>query len=213
MLEIFIPALLGVIAAQASPGPNLLAVAGVGLSQGRAHALLVAAGVASGVCIWAIAFAAGLSTVFEEYPDAALGLRLIGGGYLLYIAAKAIRAAWTGSSSTIRRLALQLSFRAAFKRGLLVVLTNPKAAMMWAAVSAYLLGSGLSSTAVLLFAPIASTTALVIYGVYGLLFSASAAQRTYQSAARVFEAVFGVAFGVLGGKLLTEGLQEIRARL
>ncbi len=77
MLDVLIPALLGIIAAQASPGPNLLAVAGVGLSQGRRYALLVAAGVATGVGIWAVAFAAGLSTVFEKFPDAALVLRVL----------------------------------------------------------------------------------------------------------------------------------------
>ncbi len=56
MLDIFFPALLGVIAAQASPGPNFLAVASIGLSQGRRCALFAASGVATGVYIWAFAF-------------------------------------------------------------------------------------------------------------------------------------------------------------
>ncbi len=210
MLEIYFPALLGVIAAQASPGPNFLAVASIGLSQGRRHALLVATGVATGVCIWALAFAAGLSTIFDKFPDLALVLRFIGGFYLLYIAVRAIYSAWIGVPSSIRQSSLQLTQKAAYSRGILVVLTNPKAAMMWAAVSAYLLGSGLSAMAVLIFAPIASITALIIYGAYGLLFSSRRAQRIYFRTSQVFEIVFGVAFGTLGSKLLLDGIKEIR---
>jgi len=210
MLEIFIPALLGVIAAQASPGPNFLAVANIGLSQGRRYALLVATGVATGVCIWALAFAAGLSTIFNRFPDIALVLRFVGGVYLLYIAVRAIYSACRGVLSSFRRSSLQLTQGAAYSRGILVVLTNPKAAMMWAAVSAYLLGSGLSAMAVLMFAPIASITALIIYGAYGLLFSSYRAQRVYFRTSRVFEIVFGVAFGTLGSKLLLDGIKEIR---
>ncbi len=190
MLDIFFPALLGVIAAQASPGPNFLAVASIGLSQGRRYALLVATGVATGVCIWAFAFAAGLSTIFDKFPDLALGLRFIGGFYLLYIAVRAIYSAWIGVPSSIRQSPLQLTQKAAYNRGILVVLTNPKAATMWAAVSAYLLGSGLAAMAVLLFAPIASITALIIYGAYGLLFSSRRAQKIYFRTSQIFKAMY-----------------------
>ncbi len=210
MLEIFFPALLGVIAAQASPGPNFLAVASIGLSQGRRYALFAAGGVATGVYVWAFAFAAGLSTIFNKYPDVALVLRFVGGGYLLFIAIKAIFSAWRGVPSSIRFSPQQLSQRASYRRGILVVLTNPKAAMMWAAVSAYLLGSGLSAVAVLIFAPIASVTALIIYGTYGLLFSSRRAQSVYFRTSRVFEIVFGMAFGTLGSKLLLDGIKEMR---
>lgn len=41
MLTVFISALLGTMAAQVAPGPKLLAVAGVALSQGRRPAFCV----------------------------------------------------------------------------------------------------------------------------------------------------------------------------
>ena len=117
MFNIFLPALLGVIAAQASPGPNFLAVASMGLSQGRNHALLVSAGVATGVFTWAIAFAAGLSTVFEKFPNAAFVLRMVGACYLLYIAGRAIYSAWKGEVSSLQLSSLQLTKPAAYRRG------------------------------------------------------------------------------------------------
>lgn len=211
MLTVFLSALLGTMVAQVAPGPNLLAVASVALAQGRRPALCVVAGVASGVLVWAAAFAAGLSAVFEAYPNASVGLQLIGGMYFLYIAGKALLSVWSSSPSIIQASAQQLSLLSAYRRGLFVVLTNPKAAMMWAAISAFMLGSGLPATAVLVFAPLASITALLIYGGYGLLFSTSKAQRIYASMALVFESVFGTLFGVFGGKLLFDGIREIRS--
>jgi threonine/homoserine/homoserine lactone efflux protein len=64
MLTVFISALLGTMAAQVAPGPNLLAVAGVALSQGRRPAFCVVWGVATGVLVWAAAFAFLLGSGF-----------------------------------------------------------------------------------------------------------------------------------------------------
>lgn len=211
MLTVFISALLGTMAAQVAPGPNLLAVAGVALSQGRRPAFCVVAGVATGILVWAAAFAAGLSAFFETFPNAAVGLQFAGGIYFVAIAAKALLSARGASPFFIQASKRHLSLSGAYRRGLFVVLTNPKAAMLWAAVSAFLLGSGLPPIAVLLFAPIGSLTALLIYGSYGLLFSTSRAQRVYARTARLFEALFGVLFGAIGGKLLFDGIRELRS--
>ena len=54
MLTIYLVTLLGVIAAQVSPGPNLVAVASVALAQGRQAALFVVTGVASGMLVWSV---------------------------------------------------------------------------------------------------------------------------------------------------------------
>lgn len=211
MIEVFVTALLGTIVAQVSPGPNLLAVASTGLAQGRQRAIAVAAGVATGVWVWAFAFAAGLNVLFSRYPDAGNLLRITGGCYLLYLALKAIVSALKNRPTLFKASGDQLSVRGAYFRGILVVLTNPKAAMMWAALSAYLVSSGLSTPVVLSFTPIASLTAMIIYGAYGFAFSTSGAQRLYASAARSFEFVFGAMFGLIGGKLLIDGLREIRS--
>jgi threonine/homoserine/homoserine lactone efflux protein len=48
MIE-FLPLVLGVVLAQVSPGPNMMAVSSIALGAGRRAGLLTAAGVASGV--------------------------------------------------------------------------------------------------------------------------------------------------------------------
>lgn len=59
MLEAFFAAWLATVAAQAAPGPNLVAVAAAALGQGRRTALWVVGGVASGVLVWVAAVALG----------------------------------------------------------------------------------------------------------------------------------------------------------
>lgn len=52
MLEVFLITLIGVAAAQAAPGPNLIAVASAALGQGRCAALFVTVGVSTGMLFW-----------------------------------------------------------------------------------------------------------------------------------------------------------------
>ena len=130
MLTIYLSALMATLAAQMAPGPNLLAVANVALAQGRFPALCVAAGVASGVLVWVAAFAFGVSALFDAYPPAGAWLQLLGGGYLLFIAAKALMSAFSNSPSMLSSLNRPLPLVKAYRRGLLVVMTNPKAAIL-----------------------------------------------------------------------------------
>ena len=208
MLAIYLSVIFGIIAAQIAPGPNLLAVASVALSQGRKPAILVASGVATGVFLWVSAFALGVSVIFTQFPLTGSVLQLLGGGYFIWLSVRTLASAWRRNPSLIRPTEKILSSKSAYRRGLIVVLTNPKAAIMWAAVSAFLLGSGFSTTEVLSIAPIGSITAFIVYGGYGLLFSTTAANRIYQRSARSLELFFGLCFGAIGAKLVVDGLRS-----
>ncbi|MFT5260184.1 MAG: threonine efflux protein [Saprospiraceae bacterium] len=197
---------LGVVAAQIAPGPNFFAVASVALSQGRKGATYVAAGVATGVIVWAMAFAFGLSSLFNAFPQASVFLQLMGGIYLLVLAFNALVSAFRFEHSQVKAARQFLVPKMAYRRGLFVVLTNPKAALMWAAVAAFMLGSGLTWSALVVFAPIASLSAFIIYGSYGWLFSTAKAQQLYSKLSTLFECMFALMFGALGGKLLYESV-------
>ncbi|MEO0618675.1 MAG: LysE family translocator [Pseudomonadota bacterium] len=211
MFEAFGITLLGVMAAQAAPGPNLVAVASVGLAQGRVGALGVVTGVATGMLVWATGVALGLGAVLEAYPLSLVAMKLVGGGYLLWLGVRAIRAAWRSEAVTIRAADQHLSLFQAWRRGLIVILTNPKAALMWAAVAAYLFGAGLSAIEVALFGPVAMVSALLIYGTYGLLFSSGFAMRGYRRFSRAVEAMFGAVFTGLGATLMLDGVRWFRS--
>lgn len=211
MLQAFFIAWLGVCAAQASPGPNLMAVADAALDQGRRPALFVVTGIATGCLAWALLTALGLGALFAAYPMLLTVLKFAGGGYLLYLGIRALWSMRKGRGLMVTANTGQLSDLAAWRRGFVVVMTNPKAALMWSAIATFLLGAGLSRWEVLLFGPIVAATALTIYGTYALLFSTGMATSVYDRFVRIIQGVFGVAFGALGGALVWSGLRDLRS--
>ncbi|MEM1345078.1 MAG: LysE family transporter [Pseudomonadota bacterium] len=210
VLAAFGPALAGTVLAQASPGPNLVAVAAAALAQGRAAGLAVVAGVASGVLVWAGAVALGLGALLAAYPGLLTAMKLMGGAYLLYLSFRALRAAWRGTGPATLSPGARRSLARHWRTGMLVVLTNPKAALMWAAVAAFLFGQGLGGWEVLAFGPVGALSATLIYGGYALLFSTGLATRLYARAARAIEAAFGAVFGAMGAALALDGLRAAR---
>jgi threonine efflux protein len=210
MVSAFVAAMLGVLAAQISPGPNMMAVAGAALKQGRGPALLVVAGIASGTVVWCVGTAFGLGTLFRLVPELLTVLTFLGAAYLFWLAARSIRSAWQGRSTSFAANTENLTAWGAWRRGLTVVLLNPKAALMWSAISTFLFGAGAPMTAVLILGPMVAASALLIYGGYGLLFSSRLAGAFYQRFSRAIELVFGAAFGVLGGMLVIAGIRTLR---
>ncbi|MEM1398795.1 MAG: LysE family translocator [Pseudomonadota bacterium] len=209
--DALIATLIGVLAAQAAPGPNLVAVAGAALGQGRSAALWVVLGIASGILVWILAVAAGLGAFLDAYPLSLVLLKFAGGLYLLYIGAKALLAARSGKGATITPAKNKRSAVDAWRHGLLVVLTNPKAALMWAAVATFLFGAGFTPWQLIAIGPIGSLTAILIYGTYGIVFSSRVAVAGYAKASWLIEGLFGTIFAALGGRLLYDGARQLRS--
>lgn len=211
MISAFVAALIGVMAAQASPGPNMMAVAGAALRQGRATALLVVSGIATGSLVWAALTAFGLGELLRRFPHLLTVLMFMGAAYLLWLAGRSLLSAWRGNFTGPRANADQLTPWGAWRRGVVVVLTNPKGALMWSAIAAYLFGAGLPMLSVLAFGPFVAVSATLIYGAYGLIFSSQIAGSFYRRFARGVEFAFGAAFGALGAVLLATGIRALRA--
>jgi threonine efflux protein len=214
VLEVFLLTAAGICIAQASPGPNLMAVAGAALSQGRRAALLVVVGIASGSLVWAAATAGGLAALLAAVPALLTVLKFAGGLYLLYIALRGAMTALRGGEGSLAPPSGsgRLSDVGAWRRGFFVVMTNPKAALMWSAIASVLYGSGLGSREVLLFGPFTFVSAGLIYGSYGLLFSSGFAMSAYARFSRWIEGAFAAVFGTLGGILVIDGIRELTAR-
>lgn len=209
MIEFF-TVMFGVVLAQISPGPNLLAVASVSLSSGRVAGLFTVLGVSLAILFWASLFAFGIGSLLVSFPETITALRLLGGAYLLYMGVKALRASFSTRGISTIDAANKASGFAAFRKGLLVNLSNPKSAMMWVAISMYLGASGTAGPKLFLFGVAASITAIVIYSVYAYLFSTNTAGRGYRRFYSIIEGLFGCVFGFAGGKLVLEGISDLR---
>lgn len=209
MAQAWLLAFAGVVLGQLAPGPNLLAVAGAALGDGRRAGLFVALGVACGVFVWVAFVVFALAGLLSVFPAALSAMKLAGGAYLAFVAAKSLHTAFRG----VEQAPTPASGRAAsparaFLRGLAVNLSNPKSALMWSAVATFLHGAGLGAPDVLSLAPAGALSAAVIYGAYALLLSTGAARRGYARFARLAQGLFGLAFGVIGGRLIFEGARE-----
>lgn len=117
------------------PGPNFLATAYTATTQSRRLGLFVVCGIAVGTAVWATASLLGLGFLFSTAAWLYEGLKLAGAVYLIYFGIKTIRSA----RRVDRPVALPrtpASAHQAFWRGVVVDLSNPKAAVFFTSLFA-----------------------------------------------------------------------------
>jgi threonine/homoserine/homoserine lactone efflux protein len=189
----------GVALVQVAPGPNSVALAGIALRDGRRPALLAAGGIALGVFVWAVLFAFGIGALVRGRPALLTGLELLGGAYLLFLAARILLRpppAPRGGAPA----------RGGFLTGLAVVMTNPKAAMMWVGVALFLGSIGLPASGFLMVGTGVALSALVIYGAQAWAFSTGTARGLFERRRALIERAMAAIFALLGARLLWEGI-------
>jgi len=181
-------------------GPNILAVMGTSMARGRRDGAMLALGIGLGSGIWASLTVLGLATLMTAYAGAVTVLKFAGAAYLLWMAIKAFRAAATPSADL---KATEMRGANMFARGLIIQMTNPKAALQWIAIVA--IGIGPQAPAAVGAALVISATALSILGhlAYALTFSTTPVIRFYTRARRGIEGALGVFFVFASVKLAT----------
>lgn len=119
---------IAILGALASPGPAFIAMVRTAFAQGRAAALRCGIGLAFAAVFWTLLALAGLSVIFSLVPFAFLALKLLGAGYLIWLAIALWRNADTpADAQPPTRLT-------GFRLGLVTNLANPKAVFFIAAI-------------------------------------------------------------------------------
>lgn len=158
-----VPAFLGVILVfLIPPGPDMAYMIAVGLEGGRRAALQAITGIATGMGVYAAAVVIGLGRVAQTHPRLLDGLKLLGAGYLLWLAVTTMRRAHDTSfvpGSTDGRW---------YVRGLAVSLTNPKLILFFLAVLPRFTGDADDVTAQMaMLGAVNVATEFVLYGAIG----------------------------------------------
>lgn len=191
------------IAGFISPGPNILTVIGTSMSFGRESGKALALGVASGSFLWGLITWFGLTTILTLYASVLTAIKLFGAAYLLWLAYRAFRSAATAQESEIRQLRLANGPGAYYRRGLLVQMTNPKAALWWVAVMAL----GVDAQAPLWVGAtiVIGATLISVIGhlIYAVAFSTTPMVTAYRRARRWIDGGLGVFFCYASFKLLS----------
>jgi threonine/homoserine/homoserine lactone efflux protein len=116
-----------------SPGPAVLMSARTGLNEGFRTGAFLAIGIGAGAVFWAACAMSGLGLLFAWAPSLLIGLKLAGGGYLLWIGFTLWRDAAkpfvTADASPTPRSPVS-----ALWLGLVTQLTNPKPVVLLSAI-------------------------------------------------------------------------------
>lgn len=110
-----------------TPGPNMTYLASVALDRGRNSALQAVAGVALGLLGIGVLAAFGLAEFLNAMPVTYALLRYAGIFYMLYLAWDG----WRGAGKNAQPENVDFS---SFRRGLLVNVLNPKAALFYVSI-------------------------------------------------------------------------------
>ncbi|WP_128515471.1 LysE family translocator [Tabrizicola thermarum] len=115
----FIPAGL---ALNLTPGADMMFCLGQGLKSGRRAAMAANVGIAVGGLVHTTLAALGLGALLAAHPAAFEAIRWLGVGYLLWLAAGALRSSPFAAGSQVA----PITTARAFRQGLMVNLMNPK---------------------------------------------------------------------------------------
>jgi threonine/homoserine/homoserine lactone efflux protein len=112
-----------------TPGPNMIYLVSRTLAQGRSAGLISLLGVAVGFFVYLLGSALGLTALFAVVPFLYETIKLLGAGYLLWLAWQSLRAG-KGSLFVAQPLAPDPP-RRLFAMGFVTNLLNPKIAVLY----------------------------------------------------------------------------------
>ncbi len=191
----------------ATPGPNVLAVAGTSMAQGRIPGVAVSIGVAAGTLTWSTASVLGLAALVATYGQLLYFIKIAGGIYLFYLAYKSLRSALSPCDLIETKMSARRdTLSAQVAKGYLLNMTNPKAAFGWIAIVS--LGMDATSPAWVLAAIILGTTtlSLLVHIAYALAFSTAKMVAAYAKSRRPIQSMLAGLFAFAGYKLLSTKL-------
>ncbi len=188
--EIFLALITINMLAWLTPGPNMLVIISAA-TQSRKDGYITALGVGFGGVIWGLLAVSGVAIVFELFPKAALALRLLGAGYLIWLGLKAWR-------STAPMGPLPRATPAPFKTGLLVMMTNPKAVLYFGSILTAFVPPHAPLWLLLLIVAMGSVQAILQHFITATLFSAPSVQRWFKASHRLLQRLFGTLYIALG---------------
>ncbi|MGQ0709307.1 MAG: LysE family translocator [Rhodoferax sp.] len=199
LLPILAVLAIGVI----SPGPSFILVARTAVAVSRAAAMASALGMACGAGALCVAALLGLSALLNQIPVAYLGLKILGGLYLLYLAYQT----WRGARRPISVAASSAqpanqSLVRHFGMGMATMLSNPKAAVQYGVIFAAMLPQSPSSALMAALPPSVFVLEASWYTVVALALSAHRPRNAYIQAKTTIDRATGLVLGLLGAKLI-----------
>ena len=186
--------------AAASPGPAVLMAARTGVTEGFRTGVWLAAGIAAGAVVWAVAALFGLAVLFEIAPALLWGFKIAGGLFLIWIAFQM----WRHASDPLAAPDDGRTARgawAALRLGVTTQLANPKPAVFFGAVFVGTVPPGTTLPWIAALLAAVFLNELLCNVIVARLFSFDGPRRAYGRMKTTIDRSFGGILAVLGIKL------------
>lgn len=185
-----------------SPGPGIMLILSVAMSQGRLHSLITAFGIACASIVLSSATVLGLAVIFAETAQLVTTVRYLGAAYLVWLAYKAFRTAAMNPPLGQINATPRSVWRTGLK-GFFLQLSNPKATFFWLAVASVGGVGNAPAFATVLFIAGAFVISFVGHGGYALLLSTKPIRKAYEGIRGWVEITLGCFFLYASFKLAT----------
>ncbi len=195
LAAVYLPAL-------ASPGPNFLAVTQAAVGGSRRQGVATALGVASGSTVQALLAATGVGLLLAHAGGVQRLVALLGGAYLLWVARSIWRQSRAGAVPVGIGAVRTISWRAAYRGGLLTNLTNPKALVFFSTIFTALVGPGLPAELRLAAVAWVCLLSTSWHLALATLFTQGSVRAAYARARRPLLRLTSLAIGGFGVRLL-----------
>jgi len=182
----------------AIPGPSVLFVISRGVVLGRRAALATVVGNCAGVYVQVAAVAMGIGVVVERSATIYTAVKLVGAAYLAWLGVRTFQQR-RSLAAALRGDIEPKSGRRILREGFVVGITNPKAAVFFAAILPQFTNpsAGHEPLQMLLLGLVFILIALVLDGIWALL--AGTARERLAASPRTLEAIGGAGGVVLVG--------------
>jgi threonine efflux protein len=193
--------------AAASPGPDFVLVSQQTLSNGKQTGFMISIGIALGLSVHIIYSALGLSAVIANSATALWAIKIIGGGYLIYLGVQGLRAKPTNKLAITDNKTKQISLikhanLAAISKGFLCNALNPKAPIYFLALFTVVLSPNLPPLHLVIYGIWMMILQLLWFSTVVVLLSRPSVNEKFQRLGHWIDRVLGGAMILIGLKVL-----------
>ena len=183
-----------------SPGPSMLFLIRNTLTSGRRTGIITGVGLGVMAVCWTIMALLGLDGIFQAFPWAYTTFKIVGAGFLIYLA----WSTWRQASVPIVQSFTPRSRGSAFLGGILVNLGNPKTVFFAAAVLVVIFPANLSGLEKTLIAANHLAIELTLQPLMAILLSTRAVSQRYLAFKPALDRAAALALGAIGCRLLLD---------
>ena len=192
--------------AAAAPGPDFVLVSQQTLCNGKRAGLLCSVGIALGLSIHILYSSLGLAAIIANSSSALWGIKLLGGGYLIYLGISGLRARARSAVDTDIAIALgHVAPQSALKTiglGFLCNALNPKAPIYFVSLFTIVLSQDTPAQHLLIYGLWMMVLQLAWFSLLTMLLSRPAVTSKFQRMGHWLDRIAGGAMLLLGIKVL-----------